>query len=100
MPNFYSGMPAPITLAFWVPGICECNYDNPTYTGLLKEAAASKDPAKRKELLGQAQQLFGEEAPVVIIGLTSWPAAVRTGVTGVWEDPGATFHLEHAARTG
>ena len=97
VPNFYSGAPAPQILSFWTPGICECNYNNPSYNSLLTQAAAAKDPATRTQLLGQAQILIAQDAPVVFIGQTSWPIAVRPSIKGVWEDPGTITHVETAS---
>jgi peptide/nickel transport system substrate-binding protein len=97
VPNFYSGFPVPLTMGFWKPGICECNFDNAEYNSTLDEINRTADADQRAELYKEAQRIFNEQAPVVIIGQTSWPIGVRSEVAGVWEDPGTIIHVEDAA---
>ena len=45
------------------PGPNRVNYANPAYDALFDEAAATADPARRRELVGAMQDIVREECP-------------------------------------
>jgi oligopeptide transport system substrate-binding protein len=60
----------PLTfLGMWTTGNGNNNthWSNPQYDALMAEAASTSDPAKRLEILRQAEELFLSEPPVVLL---------------------------------
>ena len=45
----------------------DTHWENPQFKDLLNKSAVEKDPAKRKDLLAQAEQIFMDEMPVAPI---------------------------------
>lgn len=91
---------SPFILDVWAPGVCGCNYDNADYAAAIQAADKTVDPAEREALYAEAQRIFAETVPTLIIGQTSSPIAVQPGIDGVWTDPGNLPHFETARRTG
>jgi peptide/nickel transport system substrate-binding protein len=87
VPNIYGGLPTQLLLDWWVPGICECNFDDPAYNEALADAQAAPDDAAYKEALGRAQKVFNEQAPVTVVVQTSVPVGHQSALKNVWIDP-------------
>ena len=64
----------------WSPGGANLGfYSNPALDALLTRAAAEMDPAKRKALYAQAQQIISDDAPHVLLYYTRDIAAEHLG---------------------
>lgn len=48
-------------------GLNDTKWENKTYQSLLQQAASQADPAKRQQLLAQAEKLLMDEMPVIPI---------------------------------
>jgi peptide/nickel transport system substrate-binding protein len=77
----------PLNLASWVPGICECNFDNADFNDALAAAQAAPDDAAYGEALARAQQVFNEQVPVTLVVQTSIPVGHVSALQGIWIDP-------------
>jgi oligopeptide transport system substrate-binding protein len=60
-------------------------FSNPRYDGLMEEASVASNPAKRAQLLAQAEQVLLKEMPVSPIDFSVSKNLVSTRVKG-WED--------------
>lgn len=75
-----------IFLAQWFPGICECNFDDPSYVAAVEAGVAAPDEAAAKRSFAEAQRIFAEQAPVSVATMMSFPVAVRDDVSGIFLD--------------
>ncbi|MED4908105.1 peptide ABC transporter substrate-binding protein [Brevibacillus centrosporus] len=64
------------------------NWTNATYNDLLQQAAKERDPEKRKELFGQAEQILMEEMPLspIYFYTVSWLQGDKVA-KGIYTDP-------------
>ena len=53
------------------PGPNRCNYDNPAYDALYREAMAATDEARRLELYSQLQEIVREDSPWIFMGFST-----------------------------
>jgi peptide/nickel transport system substrate-binding protein len=60
------------------------NYRNPTYDSLIAQGRAARDPAQRKRIYAQAQQILATDVPAVFLDVSDNIAAMRQNVTG-WQ---------------
>jgi peptide/nickel transport system substrate-binding protein len=96
VPNFYGAYAQPMSLNWWLPGVCECNYNSPAFNRALNGAYAAPGRAKQLALLRTAQRILAQESPAPIVMVSSVPMAVRSDIGGVWESPGAVLQLQDA----
>ncbi|WP_050523312.1 ABC transporter substrate-binding protein [Pseudorhodobacter wandonensis] len=69
-------------------------YDNPAFQELMKTLEATTDPAKRSELLKQAQQIIAEDYVNAYLFELAVPTVARAGITGLWlNQPTAAIDL-------
>lgn len=94
----YLSLPAvpAYTLSFLLTGTCECNWDNPEYNELHKQALAEPDDAARAEIYADMQRLISEEAPVLVAAQATQLSAANSRVQGVWVESDGDLHLENA----
>jgi peptide/nickel transport system substrate-binding protein len=59
-------------------------YDNPAFQDLMKTLEATTDPAKRSEMLKQAQQTISEDYVNAYLFELAMPTVARAGITGLW----------------
>ena len=69
-----------------IGGSSDSYYSNPQYDQLFEQQKAEQDPAKRKALLDQMQQLVYNEAPYIILYYDSELHAYRTDKFAGWTD--------------
>jgi len=72
-----------------------CNYtgfNNPAFDKLLDDAAASLDPAKRNDLLRQANNLLYDEAPVWFFNYNKAVLAYQPWIHGLQANPTEITH--------
>ena len=72
-----------------------CNYtgfNNPAFDKLLDDAAASIDPAKRNDLLRQANNLLYDEAPVWFFNYNKAVLAYQPWIHGLQANPTEITH--------
>ena len=62
------------------------SYSNPKFDDLLKQSDAETDPAKRKTLLDQIQDLLDQDPPWLFIGYTDHLLMWRANVKGTGFD--------------
>jgi len=67
-------------------------YSNPAFDKLLDEAAASLDPAKRNDLLRQANNLLYDEAPVWFFNYNKAVLAYQPWIHGLQANPTEITH--------
>lgn len=96
VPNFYGAYPQPMSLNWWLPGVCECNYHSASFQNALNGAYAATSKSKQLRLLRLAQKILANDSPAPIVMVSSTPDAVRSNVGGVWESPGTTIQLQNA----
>ncbi|MCA9135958.1 MAG: peptide ABC transporter substrate-binding protein [Planctomycetales bacterium] len=58
------------------------NWSNPEYDGLLKSASGELDPAKRMELLRQAETILATELPIIPIYFYTSAEMAKTNIVG------------------
>jgi peptide/nickel transport system substrate-binding protein len=96
VPNFYGAYPQPMSLNWWLPGVCECNYHSKPFENALNGAYAATSTAKQLALLRQAEKILAADSPAPIVMVSSTPDAVRSNIGGVWESPGTVLQLQDA----
>ncbi len=96
VPNIYGGMPLPLNLSSWVPGVCECNFDNADYNKALADAQAATDDDAAKAALATAQKVFNEQVPVALTVQTSIPVGHVSDLQGIWIDPSGLSRFDRA----
>ena len=72
-----------------------CNYtgyNNPAFDKLLEDAAASIDPAKRNDLLRQANNLIYDEAPIWFFNYNKAVLAYQPWIHGLQANPTEITH--------
>ena len=71
----------------------DCCWSNKTYDALFEEQERQLDPQKRKELVWQAEKLFYDEAPYIVLAypsqLEAWDKTNWTGWTPTPSDGGS-----------
>lgn len=100
VPNVYGGLPVPLNLASWVPGICECNFDDAEFNQALDEAQAAGDDAEYGAALDRAQEVFNAEVPVTIVVQTAIPVGHVADLQGIWIDPTGLARFGDAGYAG
>lgn len=68
------------------------NYSNPAFDKLFEEAGASLDPAKRTDLLRQANNLLYEDAPVWFFNYNKAVMAYQPWIHGLQANPTEITH--------
>ena len=68
------------------------NYSNPAFDKLFEEAGASLDPAKRTDLLRQANNLLYEDAPVWFFNYNKAVLAYQPWIHGLQANPTEITH--------
>ncbi len=68
------------------------NYNNPAFDKLFDDAAASLDPAKRTDLLRQANNLLYEDAPVWFFNYNKAVLAYQPWIHGLQANPTEITH--------
>jgi peptide/nickel transport system substrate-binding protein len=96
VPNFYGAYPQPMSLNWWLPGVCECNYHSAPFEKALNGAYAATSKAKQLSLLRTAEKILAKDSPAPIVMVSSTPDAVRSNIGGVWESPGTVLQLQDA----
>ena len=96
VPNFYGAYAQPLSLNWWLPGVCECNYNSAAFNKALNGAYAAPTTAKQVALVKVAQAILAKESPAPIVMVSSVPMGVRSNIGGVWESPGAVLQLQDA----
>jgi peptide/nickel transport system substrate-binding protein len=95
--DFYSLPPNPVAAFGYVTsGRCNCNWNNKQFDALLLKAQGTADPAKRKAIYDQMQELFAKEVPIIGMAHQTNIIAVQKTITGIWEDPAGTTRLAGA----
>lgn len=62
-------------------------WENPHYQALLEEAAQELDRDKRLEILARAEEIFGEELPILILYHWSSPSLASPGLKSIGTTP-------------
>ncbi|HXW78482.1 MAG TPA: ABC transporter substrate-binding protein [Acidimicrobiales bacterium] len=70
------------------------NYDNPKAIGLVHQAEAEYDGAKRAQLYAQVQGIVAEDAPFVPLDYPPYIYGVSNRVQGFTVNPGGAYRLE------
>ena len=96
VPNFYGAYGQPLSLNWWLPGVCECNYHSPAFKKALNGAYAATTTARQLNLLRLAQRILAKDSPAPIVMVSSLPMAVRSNIGGVWESPGVVLQVQDA----
>jgi peptide/nickel transport system substrate-binding protein len=96
VPNFYGAYAQPLSLNWWLPGVCECNYNSTAFKNALNGAYAATSKAKQLRLLRSAQAILAKDSPSPIVMVSSLPMAVRSNIGGVWESPGVVLQMQDA----
>ncbi|MFJ4165514.1 ABC transporter substrate-binding protein [Microbacterium sp. NPDC089698] len=101
VPNFQSTPPEPAySLNFYLPGRCECNWQDPEFTAAFAAAIAEPDEKARKEKWGKAEEIINREVPLIVPLQSTVVSATSTKVSGVWVEGGGQLHLEGARLKG
>lgn len=77
---------SPQILGFWKSDVAETNWGNETYDKYVNQGDSELDETARKEAYSNAQDLFSEEVPAIVVLKTSNPVVVSDKVQGVWID--------------
>jgi peptide/nickel transport system substrate-binding protein len=100
IPNFQSYTADPSDeFQFELKGRCECNWNNPQFDALYKQALAEPDSAKRKVIWERMQELINQQVPIYMPLQFATVTATKRSVAGVWEDSTGNVHLEDAGFT-
>ena len=90
-------------LDMWVsgegPGVWgnnDAHYDNPAYDKLIADAKVEADPAKRTQLLHDAEALLMTDLPIIPIYFYTNIVAYRDYVKGVCKSPLGFLFFENA----
>lgn len=101
VPNFQSTPEEPgFSLNFFLPGRCECNWNNATYASVFKSAIGSRNVAGRAKDWDRLQAMINQQVPTYQPIQLEVDAATSSSVSGVWEESGDQLHLESAAIGG
>lgn len=98
VPNFYGAYAQPLSLNWWLPGVCECNYNSAAFRRALLGAYAATTTGRQVSLLRRAQRILAQDSPAPIVMVSSLPMAVRSSFGGVWVSPGVVLQLQDAFR--
>jgi peptide/nickel transport system substrate-binding protein len=98
VPNFYGAYAQPLSLNWWLPGVCECNYNSTPFRRALNGAYSANTTARQLSLLRLAQRILAQDSPAPIVMVSSLPMAVRSNIGGVWESPGVVLQVQDAYR--
>jgi peptide/nickel transport system substrate-binding protein len=91
-----------LSLGHALTGACDCNWDKTTgqgydtFASLVKQSMGIADKSKRQSILSQAQQLFANRNPLVVVAHQSNIVASQKSIIGAWENPVGGVHLEDA----
>jgi peptide/nickel transport system substrate-binding protein len=96
VPNFYGAYAQPLSLNWWMPGVCECNYNSSAFKSALDGAYAATTTAQQLSLLKSAEEILAQDSPAPIVMVSSMPMAVRSNIGGVWVSPGAHLQVQDA----
>lgn len=86
VPNFQT-FSSPQILGFWFSEAAETNWGNKEYDRFVHAGDSVFDEQERLNNYGQAQALFSEEVPAIIVVKISNPIAAQNDVEGIWIDP-------------
>jgi peptide/nickel transport system substrate-binding protein len=96
--NYFSMPPNPSYALSQVQyGTCECNWNDATFESLAKQAIATPSASKQKAIYDQMQQIFAQQAPVMVVAHQTNIVAASKKISGAWEDPAGNVHLETAS---
>ncbi|MBV8085811.1 MAG: ABC transporter substrate-binding protein [Chloroflexi bacterium] len=70
--------------------------DDPKYTQLINQAASESDPAKRKALYSQIEDLILDDCATMAISIYPVTALAKSTVMGLTSDPGRTYTYTNA----
>jgi peptide/nickel transport system substrate-binding protein len=65
--------------------------DDPKYSQLIDQAASEPDPAKRKALYGQIEDVILDDCATMAISIYPVTAVAKSNVLGLTSDPGRTY---------
>jgi peptide/nickel transport system substrate-binding protein len=79
----------------------DCYYSNPAYDALYAQQASAIDPAQRKQIIDQMQQMLYEEAPYIVLWYPAETQAYRTDKWTGWTQspPGVGPPIRNYMRT-
>ncbi len=78
-------------------GTCECNWAPPARYDTDEQTIEQQgDGPTRTAAFDEMQQILHDQAPVIVIGNTSFLSVVGGDVRGVWVEGEGTLHLEDA----
>ena len=82
-----------ITNKFWNPDVSQnfTGLDDPEYARLVAAAASEPDPARRKALYGQIEDIILDQSAVMVLSLFPRAAVARSNVQGLALVPRATY---------
>ncbi len=72
----------------------DAGYCNEKVDALLEQAKSISDPAKRKEIYDQAQEILQDELPIVYLYYQPWPFAARANLQGFKAYPDGMIRLK------
>ncbi|MGH2410632.1 MAG: ABC transporter substrate-binding protein, partial [Chloroflexota bacterium] len=75
------------------------HYDNPTLVKLVHEGEATTDPAARKAIYYQIQQIFAQQVPFFYLAYTPFINGVNNHVHGFGENPLGYFVLRGVTKS-
>lgn len=78
----------------------DAHYCNEKVDALLEEARSVTDPAKRKALYDQAQEITNDDLPIVYLYYQPWPFAARANVKGFTAYPDGMIRLRGVSSEG
>jgi peptide/nickel transport system substrate-binding protein len=78
----------------------DAHYCNEKVDALLEEARSLTDPAKRKALYDQVQEIIQDELPIVYLYYQPWPFAARANVKGFTAYPDGMVRLRGVSSEG
>lgn len=96
VPNFYGAYPQPMSLNWWLPGVCECNYHSAAFANALNGAYSATSTPKQLALIRSAEKTLASDSPAPIVMISSTPDATRSNIGGVWENAGTVLQLQDA----
>lgn len=78
-------------------GTCECNWVPPAkYDADEQTIEQQGDGPARTAAFDEMQQILHDQAPVIVVGNTSFLSVTGANVRGVWVESEGTLHLEDA----
>lgn len=101
VPNFQSTPPEPAySLNFYLPGRCECNWQNDEFQQAFDGALAEADDEARKQKWATVQEIINQEVPLIVPLQSTVVTATSDRIDGLWVEGGGQLHLENAQLKG